>query len=152
MRKGGVIIEMRMVKEDGNALLDQLYLDQFPEPASDNFPLNFSNTWRDNFFKRNDFLFRMIGTNKNIPSVKPSWLRQIKVFHFETRALQLSQINDLKFSFTEPYYVFTRDQVTSALCPSHVKTIENKGVEEVFDCANSDKDSIASVQLTLLLQ
>lgn len=43
--------------------------------------------------------------------------------------------------FTKPFYIFTHDQVLIALCPSHDTTVENKEIAEVYNCANTDKDS-----------
>ena len=52
MHKGGVVIEMWMMKEDVKAIvLHDLYPHQFPDVLCDDFPFKFSNTWRDNFFK-----------------------------------------------------------------------------------------------------
>ena len=119
MSKGGVVIEMWMVTKAEDAkkaiLNDDLYPVRFPDVLSNDFPFKFGNTWRDNFFKQHNFSFQMIGTKKNIPSVKPGWLEQSKINHPKCWGC-----------FTEPYYVYSHDQIPIVLCPSHIKTIENK--------------------------
>lgn len=53
----------------------------------------------------------------------------------------MSEINDPQWGITVPFYIYTHDQVSISLCLNHVKTVENKGVDEVFDFANSEKDA-----------
>ena len=47
--------------------------------------------------------------------------------------------------------MYSHEQVPIALCPSHLKTIENKGIEEVNDCANNTTDKDAYQFCTLNL-
>ena len=72
--------------------------------------------------------------------MKNDWLKEAENFHLKTRAFKLFEINYTKWDFTEPYCVCSYDQVPIALFPSHVKTIE-EGVEQVCDCAITDKDT-----------
>ena len=91
----------------------------------------------------------MVGTKKNTQSVKHDWLAKIQQFHFETRALQLSEINHPRWGLAVPFYVYTHDHVPITLYPNHVKTVENRGFYEVYDCANSDKDTYRFCTLNL---
>ena len=91
----------------------------------------------------------MIGTKKNLNAVKPDWLTTFESFYFKTHALQSSQVNHLRWGFTEPFFVCTLDQIPIALCPSHVTTVEHKGVTDVYDCANTNKDVYRFCNLNL---
>ena len=104
--QGGVVIEMWMVVEDVKYILHKLYPYQFPEPPCEDSPFKFSRGWRV-FFSTTQLLFLIVGTKKNIRSVKPDWIAKIQQFHFKTRALLVSEINHPRWVLTVPFYVYT---------------------------------------------
>ena len=68
------------------------------------------------------------------------WKKLISDYHMATRAFQLSEINDETWGYTGPECVYTHDQVPIALCSSHATTVNEKGQDEIYDCAGSDTD------------
>ena len=69
----------------------------------------------------------MIGVKVSIPAVKNDWSKEVENFYLKARDFQLSEINHSKWDFTEPYYVYSHDQVPIALFPSHVKNHRKQG-------------------------
>ena len=61
------------------------------------------------------------------------------LFHLSTRVLQLSVIRDRDYGFASPN-VYTHDQVPIALCSSYTKTVDKKGVAEVYDGTAKSRD------------
>ena len=65
-------------------------------------------------------------------------MEEIQNYHLQMRALQLSQMNDDNFGLTHPFYVYSHDQVQIELADQNEKTIETKGVGEVYDAVSTD--------------
>ena len=55
MWQGGVVVETWMIKEDGKPMLQELHPKTFLKDSTTKFQFKFSNTWRDSFFKWNNF-------------------------------------------------------------------------------------------------
>ena len=69
----------------------------------------------------------------------------------KNHALQLSQLNDPVYGLTSPDYVFSHDQVPIELCQKHDKTIDSKGVQEVYDATSKSSDTKRFCTLNLFV-
>ena len=61
-------------------------------------------------------------------------------FHTDCRAFQLSAMNDTSYGLTSPEYVYSHDQVPLELADSNKKTLDVRGVDEVYNAVSSDAD------------
>jgi len=132
-----------MVRSDAREILHDLYPNHFPDPAVtslENFPFKASNKWIRSFFARHGFSLRKIGTRMNKRGVTGNMIETIHKFHLATRVLQLSETNDSEYGFTSPANVYTHDQVPIALCSSYIKTVDDKGSDEVYDATAKGRD------------
>ena len=70
MRSLGIPFESWMLAIEAKQIFHDLYPEVYPAPLLDGndddaYPLTFSNTWQKNFFKRNKFSFRKLGSKMN---------------------------------------------------------------------------------------
>ena len=132
-----------MVKVEAIELLHEIFLTQFPDPAHtshDSFPFKACNSWLLDFLKRHGFSLWKIGTRINKKGVTIGAISTIRNFHLQTRVLQLSERRDRKYGYTSAKNVYTHDQVQIVLWSSYVKTVDNKGVDEVYDTTSKGRD------------
>ena len=116
--------------------MHDFYSTGFPHPAVtslENFPFKGSNKWIRSFFARHGFSLQKIGTRMNKRGVTGNMIETIREFHLATHVLQLSERNDSEYGFISPANVYTHDQVPIALCSSYIKTVDDKGADEVYD-------------------
>ena len=143
VRSLGIPIETWMVKSDAREILHDFYPNDFPDPAAtsiENFPFKASSTWLRSFFARHGFSLRKIGTRINKRGVTGNMIDAIRDFHLATRVLQLSERNDSEYGFTSLANVYSHDQVPIALCSSYIKTVDDKGTDEVYDATAKRRD------------
>ena len=93
------------------------------------------------FFKRHKFSFKKVGVRVTKPANKKMWDEVITNYHMATRAFQLSESNEEKWGYTTPEFVYSHDQVPIEMCSSLSKTVNDKGLAEVYDCVSRDKDA-----------
>ena len=53
----------------------------------------------------------------------------------------MSELNDEKWGYTTPEFVYSHDQVPIKMCSSLSKTVNDKGLAELYDCVGHDKDA-----------
>ena len=73
--------------------------------------------------------------------VTPDLMEKIQNYHIGTRAFQLSEIKDPVYGFTSPKVVFSHNQVPLELLDKNEITIDNLGVDDVYDSVGKDEDS-----------
>jgi hypothetical protein len=129
-RNVAIVVDTDMVREEGRRVLSE------QNPYA-NF--KFSNGWLDGFFSRNGFAVRRV-TNSNAKRSKKDVVHEVMEFHLDTRALQSSESNDVKYGYAPPYAVFNRDQVPIALASSYARTVDDVGREVILDSSKSDSD------------
>ena len=69
------------------------------------------------------------------------WNMKSEKFHVETRAFQLTEMNDPTFGMAHPWWVFSNDQVPICLSSECIMTVEDKGLDIVYDAAGKDLDT-----------
>lgn len=86
-------------------------------------------------FKRpNSISRRSIGAKMNKAAITPVFMDAIQDHHIESRAFQLSEMNDPRYyGITSPYFVFNHDQVPIELAAAKEFTINAKGVSIIID-------------------
>lgn len=145
-RSCGYPVETWMVVMEAKILFHDIFPNGFLEPKfdqideDDSFAFKGSRGWLDNFFKWFGFNRRTIGKKMNKKGGEAELLKTTAVFHTELRALQLSETNDPTYGMTSPHYVYSHDQVPIKLCNKAEKTINTKGVTEVYDATTSSFD------------
>lgn len=141
-RKGGVPVETWMLVEEGKILLHQMYPTTYPPPDAFNinYPFKFSRKWQAAFFQRHKFSRRLISKRKNNKTDKTNWEPKSNMFHLETRAFQMSKVNDQVWGIAPPEYVFNKDQVPIALSPTYASTVDSVGADCVYDAVGNEND------------
>ena len=81
----------------------------------------------------------------------PELIEKIHEYHMKNCVLQLLQLNDPVYGLTSPDYVFSHDQVPIELCQKHDKTIDSKGVQEVYDATSKSSDTKRFCTLNLFV-
>ena len=112
VRALGLPIESWMLEMEGKVIFHELFPNKCPKPNvlvngnevddSSSYPIQFSNRWKEAFYQRHHFSLRKIGTKMNKKGVTPGMIDDIREYHINTRALQLSQINDPVYGLTSP--------------------------------------------------
>ena len=144
LRSLGMPVASWMIDFEAKLILHEFYPEQCPSPEVEHDPAAFSfkcsDTWRINFMKRHKFSVRKIGTKMNKKGVTPVLMEKIREYHIATRAFQLSENNDSVYGFTSPPFVFSHDQVPIELADKNETTIDNLGIDEVYDSTGKDED------------
>ena len=148
LRDLGIPVETYMVQEEARNIHRKTYPTLWTTLTE---PFKFSNNWMSAFFRRFGFSRRVIGMKKKIMKNMENLRASIVEFHLNTRALQLSVINDPVWGYTSPYCVFNRDQVPIALCASTNTTIDDTGIEYVWDGMGDEGEDkrFCSLNLTI---
>ena len=147
LRDNGIPVETWMLEFEAKMIFHKLKPHKYPCPDIDSdeddaglYPILFSPTWMRNFCKRHGFSFRTAGTNMNKKGATPKMMNDIQEFHTDCRAFQLSAMNDTSYGLTSPEYVYSHDQVPLELADSNKKTLDVRGVDEVYNAVSSDAD------------
>ena len=76
----------------------------------------------------------------NKKGVTKDMINSVRDFHLSTRIHQLLEENGPVYGYTSPENCYTHDQVPIALCSSYIKTVDTKGVDEVYDASAKGRD------------
>ena len=146
-RSQGFVFETWMLVLEGRGVSRVLYPNMFPDEDEDhvadeeNFPFKFSNHWKRAFFKRFNFSLRKVGARVNHKLSMDEWNSKMKTFHVETRDFQLTEMNDPIFGIAHPWWVFSNDQVPIYLSSKQIMTVEERGLNIVYDADGKDLDT-----------
>ena len=105
-------METWMVDDEGKDILHNIYPLSFPSPSEfSGYPFKFSNNCRKGFFKRHNFFSEKVSKRKNFNTDNKEWNKKSIMFHLETRAFNISNINDPEWGVAPTVCVFNKDQV-----------------------------------------
>ena len=142
-----------MVKTEASQLLFKLYPQEFLNPVetpNDQMPFKTSDRWVRKLCMRRKFSLQRIGPRMNKKGKLVDIVGLIEEYHLCARVFQLSEINDPQFGFTSPEYAYSHDKVPLALCPSYLRTLDDKGVADVFDATSKANDLKRFCSLNLI--
>lgn len=145
-----LLIEGREICRD---LCPNIYTYKYHDPIIDQHILPLSSIILDNKVSLISISF-LLEKYKRVKKSenKSGWINLISKFPAETRAFQLSQINDPIHGFISPHWEHTHDQISITLCSSLTTTVEQIGEDIMYDCTRSNNNKKYYITLTQLHQ